>query len=675
MSVAQTSTGPGLSTRRRTATILLPTVALFLAVSCFLGPAPAHAVSVDVPAAAGGVGSNPLALSVPSRVISAADSNDETFVVLSEHYRDNNNASGAENESRLAQSLDVIGGEGQESPKAKRGLSSSPLYSLPPMSWIRSHLGTKSPYPHESRPVGQLKDIPKGYELVQLHLTVRHGTRFPSEDKTIAFKALTERLKGIKLRGFEWLRDWPSGTLYPPSRGNLLSVQGDVDLYQIGRRSAIRYKTLLQKYPYDASTYQFYSSPKSRSSQSGYAFSVGFFEGRLTTEPGYKGAKNGRQNGHDDDDDEDDDEDDNGYKGGRPPIQPIEMSQLPLGLDKEMAVKYACPRWLESVDGAPGVEKENKAFEKKFLPALAERLTAILSADAATPGAKVNITTKDIGTIQNLCGFEVSMHNNDQTWCRLLGLGLENSTTASKAVFENFEIAGDLDDYYTHGPGVPFNGHLGCKLATSLKEDIEMVLADEGSSLKKRGDDDESPKKYRGVFKFGHSETIFFFSSFLGLYTEKGGPLTADMTPEQFENRVFKSSKFSPFAANMAFEVYRPTSASTPNKRRRLEYEAEAAAAAAAGAPSSGGLIRLLVNEVPVLIPGCGEKYFCEWSTFKQVLEKNGSGCDFDGCCTSIPAAPVFDVDGGTTTPAGTGAGADATVAVDSEPEGDCIAR
>ncbi|KAK3845493.1 MAG: histidine phosphatase superfamily [Linnemannia gamsii] len=628
MSVVQTSVGSGLSTRRRTATILLPTVALFLAVSCLFGPELVQAVSVDVPVAAGAVGSHPFALGVPSRVISA-EFNDETAVVVAEHYRDNDNASGAENEDRLAQSPDVIGGAGQQSPKAKQG-SSSPLYSLPPMNWIRSHLGTKSPYPHESRPVGQLKDTPKGYELVQLHLTVRHGTRFPSEDKTVAFKALTDRLKGIKLRGFEWLPDWPSETLYPPSRGNLLSVQGDVDLYQIGRRSAIRYKTLLQKYPYDASTYQFYSSPKSRSSQSGYAFSIGFFEGRLTTEPGYKGAKNGHQNGHDDDDDD--------YEGGRPPIQPIEMSQLPLGLDKEMAVKYACPRWLESVDGAPGVEKENKAFEKKFLPALAERLTAILSAGAATPGARVNITTKDIGTIQNLCGFEVSMHNNDQTWCRLLGLGLENSTTSPKAVFENFEIAGDLDDYYTHGPGVPFNRHLGCKLGTSLKEDIEMVLADEGSHLKKRGDDDESPKKYRGVFKFGHSESILFFSSFLGLYTEKGGPLTADMTPEQYENRAFKTSKFSPFAANIAFEVYRPTSASTPNKRRRLGYEAEAAAA---GAPSSAGLIRLLVNEVPVLIPGCGEKYFCEWSTFKQVLEKNGSGCDFDGCCTSISTGPT----------------------------------
>ncbi|KAG0272753.1 PHOsphatase [Linnemannia exigua] len=536
----------------------------------------------------------------------------------------------AEIEGRLAQFPHLIG-KGQP-PKVKGSSpSSSPLYSLPPMNWIRSHLGTKSPYPHESRPVGQLRDTPKGYELVQIHLIGRHGTRFPSSSKSVGFKTLADRLKGINLRGFEWLHDWPSETLYPPSRGNLLSAQGDADLYQIGRRFAIRYKTLLQKYPYDASTYQFYSSAKSRCSQSAFAFSVGLFEGRLTPETGYE-------------------------SGYRPPIQPVEISMLPIGLDKELAVKYACPRWLESVKDQPGVVKETKLFESKFILALAKRLTEILSAGAATPAAMVNITVKDAAAIQNICGFEISMHNNDQTWCRLLGLGLESDAAAApagtqkgdaKTVFKNFEIAGDLEDYYTHGPGVPFNRHLGCKLGTSLKENIEMVLLEGESStttpIKKQIDDDdeEGSKKYRGLFKFGHSETILFFSDFLGLYSQKGVPLTADMTAEQYDHREFKTSKFSPFAANMAFEIYRPTAARTPNKRRRLDDEAEAAAAPAGPTATPRGLVRLLVNEVPMLIPGCGGKYFCEWSSFKKVLEQAGSGCDFDGCCSTLLSQPI----------------------------------
>ncbi|KAF9908932.1 PHOsphatase [Linnemannia zychae] len=684
----------GLFAKRKTAvTILLPSVALFLAVSSLYSPALVHAASsavvdrgnsiVERSTVLGNGEIQPQTEILASLVLSHRSTatgqdgvlrhgfsagttftRDGTVVVVAQNYRDNTNESAAshggddrrcstaytlgpesasasaeareyeleqdlelrgpaiaEIEDRLAQSLDPIG---RLPPKTMSLIGSSPLYSLPPKEWIRSHLGTKSPYPHESRPVGLLKDTPKGYELVQLHLINRHGTRYPSASKSVSFKALADRLKGVKLRGFEWLRDWPSETLYPPMRGNLLSAQGDSDLYQIGRRFAIRYRTFLDKYPYDASTYEFTSSAKSRCSQSAYAFSVGFFEGRLTYEPGF-GFKKG---------------------GHRPPIQPVEISMLPIGLDKELAVKYACPRWLESVKDSPNVVKESKLYESKFLPAIAERLTAVLSAGAETPSARVNITAKDVGAIQNICGFEISMHNDDKTWCRLLGLGLEGSQKSdAKAVFENFEIAGDLDDYYTHGPGIPFNRHLGCKLGTSLVEGIEMILNEDGSTqsaAKKPLDDDEDgPKKYRGLFKFGHSETILFFSSFLGLYNQNGVPMTANMTAEQYENREFKTSSLSPFSANMAFEVYRPTAGTNPNKRRRLNDDATVASASADPTAAPRGLVRLLVNEVPMAIPGCDGKLFCEWSTFKQVLEKAGSGCDFDGCCSTLLPQPA----------------------------------
>ncbi|KAF8935445.1 hypothetical protein BGZ47_009925 [Haplosporangium gracile] len=79
----------------------------------------------------------------------------------------------------------------------------------------------------------------------------------------------------------------------------------------------------------------------------------------------------------------------------------------------------------------------------------------------------------------------------------------------------------------------------------------------------------------------------------------------------------------------MAFEIYRPTTVMSPKMRRRQD-----APASAPSAPQ--GLIRLLVNEVPMLLPGCGSNYFCEWSTFKKILQLTSSGCDFDGCCTSL---------------------------------------
>lgn len=114
MSVAQKQeAAPGLSTAATTTTskksaILLPSVALMLALSCLFAPAAAQAG--------------------PAANVSVADA------------------------------------------AAAKPFGSSPSFSLPPLNWLRTHLGTKSPYPHESRPVGPLKDTPKGYELVQLHL-------------------------------------------------------------------------------------------------------------------------------------------------------------------------------------------------------------------------------------------------------------------------------------------------------------------------------------------------------------------------------------------------------------------------------------------------------------------------------------------------------------------------
>lgn len=134
-----------------------------------------------------------------------------------------------------------------------------------------------------------------------------------------------------------------------------------------------------------------------------------------------------------------------------------------------------------------------------------------------------------------------------------------------------------------------------------------------------------------------------------GLYSQKGVLLTGDMTPKQYAEREFRTSKVSQFAANMVFEVYRPIAETSPSSarklRRRLDTEATATGARIdenniKSIPQ--GLIRMLVNEMPVVLPGCGSDYFCGWSTFKKVLQRAGTGCDFDGCCSTLtkPSPP-----------------------------------
>ncbi|KAF9102652.1 PHOsphatase [Mortierella sp. AM989] len=447
----------------------------------------------------------------------------------------------------------------------------------------------------------------------------RHGTRYPSSSKSIIFQKLTEKLRQTVVPGFEWLQKWPSEKLYPITKGNLLSAKGDSDLYRIGRRFAIRYKEFLDRYPYDANTYEFQSSSKSRCSQSAYGFSVGFLEGHRVSDTGYD-------------------------KSETPPVQPVDIFTLPIGLDKELAVKYACPRWLESVKNSPKVVQQKLSYQEKFLPELADRLSVMFSTRDGS--AQINVTTKDVETIYGICGFEVAFHNNDQTWCQLLRQSASGPVTNSfdneNSNFLRLEISNDLDDYYTYGPGVPFNRHLGCELGTALSDAIEDALSLESElpSSKRKSDDDDGPYHFRGLFKFGHSETILFLSSFLGLYNQKGVPLRGDMTPEQYAQREFRSSKVSPFAANIAFEVFRPKHKNLRNKKR-VEYD-ENRQESILKYDAPKGLVRLLVNEEPLLIPGCGSDYFCEWATLKSILRHAGAGCDFDGCCASLVPSEVL---------------------------------
>ncbi|KAF9980029.1 PHOsphatase [Mortierella antarctica] len=539
----------------------------------------------------------------------------------------------SQEEGQLAQTLAVIGGQEEhlQTPFSFPTESNPSHYSskkipFPSSSWIREHLASKSPYPHESRTAKPLKKehIPLDHELVQLHLVCRHGTRYPSSTASVAIKTLSEKIRVVKVPGFEWLQTWRAETLYPVAKGSLLAPQGDSDLYKIGRRFAQRYKDFLDQHPYDANTYQFHSSGKSRCRQSAYGFTVGFLQGRHTDDPGKIVPK---------------------MESGKSPVQPVDISTLPVGMDTELAVKFSCPRWLDNVKGQPKVVYEANTYKGRVLPELAEQLSIRYASQDGV--GMVNFTVKDVQTIYTACGFEMSLYGNDETWCQLLRLasplrGLESEASHAgeediKSTFLKLEISSDLSKYYTFGPGVPFNRHLGCKLATSLLESIELALApDEGNSPGSRSDDgdedeEDTPKLFRGHFKFGHSETIMFFSSFLRLLDRKGVRMTATMTPEQYEAREFKTSDLTPFAANMAFEVYRPKAAKSNPGKWRLSDENETPLPP----PASKGKVRMLVNEEPMIVPGCKAE-FCEWATFKSILESAGARCDFETCCKSL---------------------------------------
>jgi hypothetical protein len=83
---------------------------------------------------------------------------------------------------------------------------------------------------------------------------------------------------------------------------------------------------------------------------------------------------------------------------------------------------------------------------------------------------------------------------------------------------------------------------------------------------------------------------------------------------DEVSDRKYRSSEICPFAANAYFEIYK--CASNENLIEKKEKST---------------LVQLVINEVPVIIPGCDGTY-CEWSKFKELLGDN-LDCDFKEIC------------------------------------------
>ncbi|KAF9970013.1 hypothetical protein BGZ73_007410 [Actinomortierella ambigua] len=260
--------------------------------------------------------------------------------------------------------------------------------------------------------------------------------------------------------------------------------------------------------------------------------------------------------------------------------------------------------------------------------------------------------------------------------------GSETSTLDDLGLdFLHLEYLSDLGDYYGYGPGVPFNQHLARPLARGLIDSVDKILntttasetlgqtmspyswtvsdltsrrrtwthppmgmghhVSEKMFLDPEDDDGSNGFAHRAVLKFGHSET--------GLYDDGAKqPPRGDQSGLKESDRAFRASVFSPFAANMILEVYRPLQEKPLGDNREVDDKS-----LKKPRKYRGALVRLLVNEVPHAIPGCGNtssnsnndgeshsamdghdaSLFCEWSILRAKLIARGADQGFEQCC------------------------------------------
>lgn len=116
----------------------------------------------------------------------------------------------------------------------------------------------------------------------------------------------------------------------------------------------------------------------------------------------------------------------------------------------------------------------------------------------------------------------------------------------------------------------------------------------------------------RGIFRFGHSESLVPLMSILGLHKD-----SEDLRADNFHNmhyRKFRASTISPFAANIAFILHKCDSGKSQTSS------------------TESFKVELLVNEKPVTFPFCKTE-LCPYRAVREKYMKYVESCDLNTLC------------------------------------------
>ncbi|KAI8579607.1 hypothetical protein K450DRAFT_241804 [Umbelopsis ramanniana AG] len=247
-------------------------------------------------------------------------------------------------------------------------------------------------------------------------------------------------------------------------------------------------------------------------------------------------------------------------------ISPTSWSIYPKATDSYIHMGYTCPRWLSEVYTNPNATYQADAWIEVMLPPIADRLSTEF---------EVELSVYDIKAIYVACAFETSFFGNYSDWCSLL----------DPDDILTLEYAEDLEHYYKFSYGHEIN---------------RWVATDLMSMLMRRLESNEPPKM---SFQFGHSQTILFLQTFLNL-NQDSDILRADTPIDMIHERKFRTSKVSPFAANIGLELHDC---------------------------SGTRYIRALLSEQEVILKGC-EEAMCPLDQFKSWIGEKLKQ-DYDMVC------------------------------------------
>ena len=141
----------------------------------------------------------------------------------------------------------------------------------------------------------------------------------------------------------------------------------------------------------------------------------------------------------------------------------------------------------------------------------------------------------------------------------------------------------------------------------------------------------------RGVFYFGHAESLVPVLAVLGLFHDRQ-PLRADTfdDPSLAEARKFRTSAFVPFSANVAFVLHDCAAGPGPTTtRNRRPNVLNGGGDSFLGNVSAAEryFVQLLLNERPVKFPLLCGRSICAYSELRDYYSSYIDYCHFQQEC------------------------------------------
>lgn len=395
---------------------------------------------------------------------------------------------------------------------------------------VRQHLSTKSPYFSLLPPNNT---HPDGCQAIHLDLVARHGSRDPTSGDINALNVLAADLAKygpyITNSSFFWMKTWTNPFLL--INQGYLSPSGEREHYHLGERNDVAFSPLLNQ-TYLPNVYVIQSTQVSRTGVSASAYTYGFLHDKGDVGP---------------------------YN-----YEPVFVSTESASLDVTLRFFDVCQQYVQAVSNNTINSRESDKYIARHYPIIAESVAKRLGVYGVW-----NITNSDVDTLFSACAFEASVDLRTDGYCTLF----------TPEEVEIYEYAEDLDNYYVKGYGAGFGYEISAPLLQNIVQGIDKIIAGKNSVE-------------AAYLRFAHAETVMPLVSLLGLFKDEK-PITADSTQEEIENRKWRTSIISPFAANLMFVLYK--------------------------CDAGDFRVKLLHNEVEYLIPGC-DAIDCTYTQFKKVF-------------------------------------------------------